>query len=172
MSKADNLLSQAFRAGRGGFITALVFSFFINLLAFVGPLYMLQVYDRVIPSRNETTLIMITIIAAFLLVVFGVLERARSAVLIRVGAVFDATAKDKLFAAIAKGSLRAPNQIGAQALRDLDSVREFMTGNGLISFCDAPWVPIFVAGCFILHPYFGYVALTGAIIIFLLALCN
>jgi ATP-binding cassette subfamily C protein len=172
VSKADNLLSQAFRAGRGGFITALVFSFFINLLAFVGPLYMLQVYDRVITSRNETTLIMITIIAAFLLVVFGVLERARSAVLIRVGAVFDATAKDKLFAAIAKGSLRAPNQIGAQALRDLDSVREFMTGNGLISFCDAPWVPIFVAGCFILHPYFGYVALTGAIIIFLLALGN
>ncbi|MCB1468424.1 MAG: type I secretion system permease/ATPase, partial [Rhizobiaceae bacterium] len=133
---------------------------------------MLQVYDRVITSRNETTLIMITIIAAFLLVVYAVLERARSAVLVRVGAVFDATAKDRLFAAVAKGSLRSPQQTGAQALRDLDSVREFMTGNGLISFCDAPWVPIFVAGCFVLHPFFGYVALTGAVLIFLLALGN
>lgn len=172
VSKADNLLSQAFRAGRGGFITALVFSFFINLLAFVGPLYMLQVYDRVITSRNETTLIMITLIAAFLLVVFAILERARSAVLNRVGALFDATAKDRLFAAVAKGSLRSPNVGGGQALRDLDSVREFLTGSGLVSFCDAPWVPIFVAGCFILHPYFGYVALVGAFLILLLALGN
>ncbi|WP_274628426.1 type I secretion system permease/ATPase [Arvimicrobium flavum] len=172
MSKADNLLSQAFREGRGGFITALVFSFFINLLAFVGPLYMLQVYDRVITSRNETTLVMITLIAAFLLVVFAVLERARSGVLNRVGAIFDGIAKDRLFAAVAKGSLRSPNAGGAQALRDLDSVREFLTGSGLVSFCDAPWVPIFVAGCFILHPFFGYVALAGAIIIFALALGN
>lgn len=172
MSKADNLLSQAFRAGRAGFLTALVFSFFINLLAFVGPLYMLQVYDRVITSRNETTLIMITLIAAFLLIIFAVLERSRSAVLNRVGAVFDGVAKDRLFAAVAKGSLRSPGQGGAQALRDLDSVREFMTGSGLVSFCDAPWVPIFVAGCFVLHPYFGWVALVGALIIFALALGN
>lgn len=171
-NKTDNLLAQAFRAGRGGFITVLVFSFFINLLAFVGPLYMLQVYDRVITSRNETTLLMITLIAAFLLLIFAVLERARSSVLNRVGAVFDGVAKDRLFAAVAKGSLRSPNIGGAQALRDLDSVREFLTGSGLVSFCDAPWVPIFIAGCFILHPYFGYVALGGAFLIFLLALGN
>src|ERR1700756_5121095 len=116
MSKRPSFLADASKAIRPGFVTALVFSFFINLLAFVGPIYMLQVYDRVITSRNETTLLMITLIAAFLLIVFAILERARSAVLNRVGAIFDSAAKDRLFAAVAKGSLRSPNLGGGQSL--------------------------------------------------------
>jgi PrtD family type I secretion system ABC transporter len=171
MRKA-NALSRAVAECRGGFVTAIVFSFFINLLAFVGPLYMLQVYDRVLTSRSEVTLVLLTIIAAFLLISFGLLERARSAVLIRLGARFDRVAREDLFGAAVKTSLNGPSSSPSQVFRDLDVVREFLTGTGLISFCDVPWVPIFVAACFVLHPYFGMVATAGAVVILLLALGN
>jgi ATP-binding cassette subfamily C protein len=167
-----DLLSQSFRVTRGGFITAMIFSLFINLLAFVGPLYMLQVYDRVLSSRNLGTLIAITIIAGFLLVVYAVLEKLRSAILVRLGLLFAARARAPLFAAVLRGNIRQPGAGHTQALRDLDSIREFLTGAGLISFCDAPWVPIFIAGCFILHLYFGIVATIGAILIFSFAVVN
>lgn len=170
--RPSQLLSKAFARTRAGFITAIVFSLFINMLAFVGPMYMLQVYDRVITSRNVTTLILLTVIAAFLLLVYAVLERTRSAVLVRLGVLFDEAAREDLFDASVDTTLRAPAAGSAQSLRDMDTMREFLTGSGLISFCDAPWVPIFVAGCFILHPLFGIIALSGAIIIFLLALGN
>ncbi|MER0240326.1 type I secretion system permease/ATPase [Fulvimarina sp. MAC8] len=157
---------------RLGFVSAIIFSFFINLLAFVGPIYMLQIYDRVITSRNETTLLFLTLIAGFLLLVFALLERSRSALLVRLGAAFDETARDDVFDRAVRGTLTSPQSGHSQSLRDLDTVREFMTGQGLIAFCDTPWVPIFIAGCFVLHPWFGYVALTGAAIILMLALAN
>src|SRR5580693_5022899 len=92
-----NLLGDAMRGTRWGFVTAIVFSFFINLLAFVGPLYMLQIYDRVITSRNTMTLIALTVIAAFLLIVYASLEKIRSAVLVRLGILFATTARTRLF---------------------------------------------------------------------------
>lgn len=165
-------LSPALEATRSGFMTAIVFSFFINLLAFVGPIYMLQVYDRVITSRNELTLLFITLLAAYLLVVYALLERCRSAVLIRLGMRFNEKARDLLFRAVMRQSLKAPDGGHAQALRDLDHVREFATGNGFITLFDAPWVPIFIAACFLLHPWFGWVAGGGALVIFALAVLN
>jgi ATP-binding cassette subfamily C protein len=167
-----NLLGDAMRGTRWGFVTAIVFSFFINLLAFVGPLYMLQIYDRVITSRNVTTLIVLTLIAGFLLIVYAFLEKLRSAVLVRLGILFSSRARAPLFNAVLRGSLLQPEAGHSQVLRDLDTLREFLTGSGLISFCDAPWVPIFVAGCFILHPWYGFVATAGAILIFGFALAN
>lgn len=171
----DRRPSAIFRAlnrSRGGFITAVVFSLFINLLAFVGSIYMLQIYDRVITSRNELTLLLLTLIAGFLLVVYALLEKFRSAVLVRVGVEFNENLRDDVFKGAVRGTLYAPGAGHGQALRDLDSLREFLTGNGFITFFDAPWVPIFVAACFILHPWFGYVALGGGVIIFALALLN
>ena len=172
MSKHPTFLTEAFRAIRPGFATAIVFSFFINLLAFVGPLYMLQIYDRVLGSRNIGTLVTLTIIAAFLLIVYSLLEKIRSSVLVRLGLLFAHKAKVPLFDTVLRGTLVQPGTSHVQALRDLDTVREFMTGNGLIAFCDAPWVPVFVLGCFIMHPWFGYVATGGAVLIFALALAN
>ena len=172
MSKHPTFLTEAFRAIRPGFATAIVFSFFINLLAFVGPLYMLQIYDRVLGSRNIGTLVTLTIIAAFLLIVYSLLEKIRSSVLVRLGLLFADKAKVPLFDTVLRGTLVQPGTSHVQALRDLDTVREFMTGNGLIAFCDAPWVPVFVLGCFIMHPWFGYVATGGAVLIFALALAN
>lgn len=172
MSKRPTFLIDAFKAIRPGFATAIVFSFFINLLAFVGPLYMLQVYDRVLGSRNIGTLVVLTIIACFLLIVYSALEKIRSAILVRLGLLFADKAKAPLFDTVLRGTLVQPGANQAQALRDLDTMREFLTGAGLIAFCDVPWVPIFVAGCFIMHPWFGYVATAGAIVIFALALAN
>jgi ATP-binding cassette subfamily C protein len=170
--KNANVLSEAFRATRTGFLTAIVFSLFINILAFVGPLYMLQIYDRVITSRNLTTLAALTVIAAFLILIYATLEKIRSAVLVRLGILFSTLARSRLFDAVLKGSLLQPNAGHTQALRDLDTLREFLTGTGLISFCDAPWVPIFVIGCFLLHPWYGYIATGGAVLIFCSAVAN
>jgi ATP-binding cassette, subfamily C, bacterial len=170
--KSANLLSEAFRGTRAGFFTAIFFSLFINILAFVGPLYMLQIYDRVITSRNIITLVALTVIAGFLLVVYASLEKIRSAILVRLGILFSATVRSRLFDAVLRGNLLQPGRGHTQALRDLDTIREFLTGTGLITFCDAPWVPIFVIGCFILHPWYGYVATLGAALIFGFAVIN
>jgi ATP-binding cassette, subfamily C, bacterial len=171
-TKAVNLLSEAFRGTRAGFFTAIFFSLFINILAFVGPLYMLQIYDRVITSRNIVTLLALTVIAGFLLIVYASLEKIRSAILVRLGIQFAATARSRLFDAVLRGNLLQPGRGHTQALRDLDTIREFLTGTGLITFCDAPWVPIFVFGCFILHPWYGYIATAGAMLIFGFAITN
>jgi ATP-binding cassette, subfamily C, bacterial len=165
-----NLLST--QGIRSGFVVVIIFSFFINLLAFIGPLYMLQIYDRVITSQNVTTLGVLTFIAGFLLVVNAVMEKTRSAVLVRLGILFASKVRPSLFDTVSKGMLRQPNGGHTQCLRDLDTVREFLTGTGLLSFFDVPWVPIFVAGCFILHPVYGVIATIGAVSIFGFALTN
>src|SRR5262245_34122503 len=167
-----NLLLDAVRGTGAGFTTTIVFSFFINMLAFVGSLYMLQIYDRVLTSRNTTTLIVLTLIASFLLIVYALLEKLRSAVLVRLGLLFAAKARTPLFDAVLRGTLRQPSAGHAAALRDLETIREFLTGAGFISFCDAPWVPIFVVACFILHPWYGLVATGGAVLIFAFAVAN
>ena len=170
--KKDNLLTRGIRQTRPAFVTAIIFSFFINILAFVGPLYMLQIYDRVLSSRNVYTLLFLTLIAAFLLIVYAVLEKIRSAVLVRAGLLFDSLTRSELFESVLYGTLKQPGMAHHTVLRELDIIREFLTGSGLISFCDAPWTPIFIAGCFILHPWFGWVALSGAILIFCFAVAN
>ena len=170
--EGPNLLWDGFKAARPAFVSAIVFSFFINLLAFVGPLYMLQIYDRVITSRNETTLLFITLIAGFLLVVFAILEKIRSAVFVRAGVLFDSKTRARLFETVLHGTIKHPSVAESSVLRQIDAIREFLTGAGLISFCDVPWIPIFIVGCFILHPWFGFVATAGALLIFGFAVAN
>jgi len=170
--KTELPLASGVRTTVPAFATAMVFSFFINLLMFVSPLYMLQIYDRVITSRNETTLLGITAIAAFLLLVYAILEMLRSRILVRAGLLFDDKIAAPVFDAVHRSNLRQPNGGHVQALRDVDTVREFLTGAGLISFCDAPWFPVFVAAAFFLHPWFGFIALAGSAIILSLTLLN
>ena len=167
-----SILKEGIKATKPVFVTAIVFSFFINLLMFVSPLYMLQVYDRVLSSRNETTLVGITLIAAFALVVYALLEMLRSRLLVRAGILFDEKIANPMFGAVHRGNLRNPEGGHGVALRDVDTVREFLTGSGLLAFCDAPWTPIFLLACFILHPWFGWMAIAGGVIIFGLTLLN
>lgn len=148
----------------------MVFSFFINILALVSPLYMMQVYDRVLSSRNVSTLIVLTCICLFLFLIYGLLEALRTQVLVRGGLKFDAMARDPIFKSVLDSTLnKRPG--GGQAFRDMDTVREFMTG-GLIAFCDAPWTPVFIIVSWMLHPFFGILAIISSVIIFGLAVMN
>jgi ATP-binding cassette subfamily C protein RsaD len=164
------ILDQAVLVARPAVITAMVFSFFINVLALVSPLYMMQVYDRVLSSRNVATLIVLTLICVFLFLVYGVLEALRTQVLVRGGLKFDGVVRDPMFRTVLDSTLNRRGA-GGQAFRDMDQVREFMTG-GLIAFCDAPWTPVFVIVSWLLHPFFGILSIVSCIIIFGLAVMN
>ncbi|MEI4263469.1 type I secretion system permease/ATPase [Roseovarius sp. D0-M9] len=165
-------LDAAYGRFRSTFIATIVFSFFTNLLMFVGPLYMLQIYDRVLSSRNEMTLVMISVIAIALLISYGLLEFTRSRLLVRAGMQFDEVLANPVFHRVVKQQTAMPGGNAQIALSDIDKVREFMTGQGILAFFDAPWVPLFLALCFAFHPWLGIVATIGAAIIFALAITN
>ncbi len=152
--------------------SVILFSAAINALMFVGPLYMLQVYDRVLQSRSETTLLLLTGLAVSMLAVYAILEWVRSRVLVRAGLRFDNVLSGPLFSRVVGASLAQPGAKSEFALSDIDRLREFLTGSGLIALCDLPWMPIFLAVCFVFHPYIGWLATGGAAIIFTLTILN
>lgn len=164
------ILDQAISAMKPALIAAMVFSFFINILALVSPLYMLQVYDRVLSSRNVATLVVLTLIVIFLFLVYGALEALRTQVLVRGGLKFDALTRDPVFKSVLDSTLNKRGS-GGQAFRDMDQVREFLT-TGLIAFCDAPWTPVFIIVSWMLHPFFGILAIVSSVITFGLAIMN
>ena len=157
---------------RPNLLAVVFFSAFINVLMLVAPLYMLQVYDRVLMSKSYVTLIALTVIALGCLVVYGILEFVRSRILIRTGLKLDEYLNERVFRVIFKASIGSSVDTSAQALRDKDTIREFLSGGAVIAFCDAPWVPLFILAGFLLHPWLGMVSLAGAIVIFILALFN
>lgn len=171
-NKELTVLEKALRMTRPAFGFSILIGFFINILALVAPMYMMQVYDRVILSRNMTTLLMLTIVSGALLISYALLEASRSRTLVRAGILFDLQSSDQVFDTVQRASLASRSGSTAQGLRDLDRVREYLTGNGLIALFDAPWAPIFILGCFILHPWYGFVATAGALILFLFAILN
>lgn len=162
-------LRKALGALRGAFVSIGAFSFSINLLMLAPSLYMLQVYDRVLNSRNETTLAMLSIILVGLFVLLGGLEWVRSMVMVRLGARLDLALDGRVFAASFERNLRAGSGNAGQALGDLQTVRQFLTGNGLFAFFDAPWAPIYLAVIFMFHPLLGLVALAGMVVLLGLA---
>ncbi|NQE60877.1 Type I secretion system ATPase [Caulobacter sp. RHG1] len=164
------VLDQAVLVAKPAVIAAMVFSFFINILALVSPLYMLQVYDRVLSSRNVATLVALTAICIFLFLIYGLLEALRTQVLVRGGLKFDNAVRDPIFKSVLDSTL-SRRGAGSQAFRDMDQVRDFMTG-GLIAFCDAPWTPVFIIVSWMLHPFFGILAIISCFIIFGLAVLN
>lgn len=170
--QAKTPLEQAYGRFRATLFTALIFSFCLNLLMFIGPLYMLQIYDRVLSSRNENTLYMITGIALALLVSYGLLDFVRSRLLVRAGMQFDEAVASPTFDRVVRQQTANPGTVSHVVLTDIDKVREFLTGQGILAFFDAPWVPLFLALCFAFHPWLGVVASIGAVLIFVLALTN
>jgi ABC-type protease/lipase transport system fused ATPase/permease subunit len=164
----QNLLERALGSVRGAFLTVGLFSLFINLMMLVAPIYMLQVYDRVLTSQSRDTLLALTGLAVLLIMLSGFVEVARSRLLVRIGADLDAQLRGPLFAS-AFAARHAGNG-ASQPLRDLDHLRSFLTGAGIIALFDAPWAPIYLAVIFMFHPVLGMVALSGAIVILLLAI--
>lgn len=171
-NRDQTALEKAVRVAKPAFGHAIFLGLFINILALVAPLYMMQVYGRVIMSRNMTTLLMLTLVAGALLVSYALLEAARSRMLVRAGILFDRQSSNQVFDSVQRSNIINVGDGSSQGLRDLDRVREYLTGNGLIAICDAPWAPIFILGCFMLHPWYGFVATAGAIVLFILGLLN
>lgn len=169
---ARSPLQHAYGKFRAIVLTTFIFSFAINILMFVAPLYMLQIYDRVLGTRNEVTLLMISLITLFLMVVYGALEFIRSRMLVRAGMQFDEVLSSSIFSRAVKARLANPNSGAEYIISDGDKIREFLTGSGIITFFDVPWTPIFIIVCYLFHPWLGYLALGGAIVIFALALIN
>lgn len=164
-------LSHALRAARRAFVAVGVFSFFLNLLMLVSPIYMMQVFDRVLSSGRTETLAYLTLIACVALVVMAALESLRSIVLNRIGIWLDRQLSGTLVATGLASTL-AGASAGAQPLRDLAQIRGFIGGNGIMPLFDAPWAPLFVVIIWWMHPWLGALALVSALVLFGLALAN
>lgn len=149
-----------------------LFSGVINLLMLVPSIYMMQVFDRVLTSRNETTLLMLTLIVLGLFMMSSLLEWIRGRVMIRMSAGFDMKLGERLFGAAFERNLRERGANPAQVLSDLTTLRQFITGPGLISLFDAPWFPIYLAVAFMFHAWLGWFATAGITLLILLAVWN
>ena len=159
-------LAAARAALRQAIVVAFLFSALVNILMLTAPLYMLQVYDRVLVSRSEETLLALTLLMAFLFLVMGVLDYARGRIMARVGARL----QDRLDARVLTAAFRrltvAPQDTAALAAqKDLDAIARFWASPVLLALFDAPWAPFFAAAIFVFHPWLGYLALGGGLVI-------
>lgn len=170
-TKKHEELSKAFSSVKQYFIYAGLFSAAVNLLMLAPIIYMLQVYDRVIGSGSMSTLAMLTILLLCLLSAAGAFEWVRSRILIGASNRLESNLRSRVFDATFKRALLS-NQGSAQANSDLTGLRQFLTGNGLFAFFDAPWFPIYVAIMFMFHPWFGVAAIFAGIVMVILAYAN
>ncbi|BAP45965.1 type I secretion system permease/ATPase [Pseudomonas sp. 21LCFQ02] len=169
----ENSLQAALKACKGAFISVGIFSLFVNALMLVPTFYMLQVYGRVLTSNNLTTLAMLTIIMSILVITTGALEWVRSRIMVRVSTKLDVLLSRHVYKASFKRALESGGMdASAQPMNDLTSLRQFMTGNGVFAFFDAPWLPIYIAVMFMFHPWYGWVAIASAIVLLILAYAN
>lgn len=170
---AQSDLNEALYLCRAAFYAAAGFSLVINLLQLVPTVYMLQVYDRVVPTGNLYTLLMLTVIILVLFATLGILEWVRSQILVRVGSRLETLLNDRLFQVAFKQSLYSGGQAASsQPLDDLTALRQFLTGQGLFAFFDAPWLPVYIAVMFIFHPWYGVMAVATALVLIALAALN
>ncbi len=165
-------VQKALRACRGAFGIIMAFSLALNLLMLASPLYMMQVFDRVLTSRSGDTLLMLTLITVFALAVMALLDAIRAQMLVRIGNWLDDRLGPTVFSGALKAALRSDPTRAAQGLRDLGTVRAFMTGPAIMPLLDAPWAPLFILALFALHPVLGLVGLGGGVLLFGLALIN
>ena len=163
----DGALSEV----RLGLAVVAGLSLFLNLLVLVSPLYMFQVFDRVLTSSHVETLVALTVAAGFALLVFGLLETIRHQTLLRISTWFDRRLSEPVLAA-SLGEALLGRPIGAQPLRDLAQLRAFISSESVLPILDAPWTVVFVAVIWLLHPWLGVLALFGAVLLFALALGN
>ena len=172
-SPSENSLHTALKACRESFLSVGFFSFFINALMLVPTFYMLQVYGRVITSGSLTTLSMLTLIMTGLVITLGCLEWTRSRIMVRVSNRLDMLLSRQVYKASFRRALESGGMdASAQPLNDLTGLRQFLSGNGLFAFFDAPWLPIYIAVMFMFHPWFGWVATGSALLLLLLAFVN
>ena len=159
----DDPVTTQLRASRRRLAGVAVFSGVVNLLTLSGSIYMLQVYDRVIPSRSVATLVGLSAIMVIAYLLQGYFDALRGRMLARIGALFDAELQPQIYSAMVSLPLRGTKSILIQQpLRDLDQVRAFLSGAGPTAFLDMPWMPLFLIVLFLFHPAIGVIATCGA----------
>ena len=167
---AGELHAELISGNRSVILAVFAFSLVLNVLALTGSLFMLQVYDRVIPSGSIPTLIALSLIVAVLYSYYGVMDYVRSRILVRVGRKFEEGLRVHIFDVMALLSLRSGGAAGSQAAQDLTQVRQFIGGQGPLAWFDLPFMPLYVVVLFMLHWILGVVAVFAAGIILVLAL--
>jgi PrtD family type I secretion system ABC transporter len=165
-------VEKALRACAGALGVLMAFSLAINLLLLASPLYMMQVFDRVLASRSGDTLVMLTLIATLAIAVLTLLDAIRSQILVRIGGWLDDRLGPSVFSGALKAALRSDPARAAQGLRDLGTMRGFLTGPAILPLLDAPWAPIFIIALFAIHPVLGLTGLAAGGLLFGLALMN
>lgn len=162
-------LADAIRACRVHFVWAAVFSALVNILYLTPTIYMMQVYDRVVPTGGVTTLILVTVVAMLALASLAALDWLRGRLLLRAGLRLDRMLAEKVLGRVVDMQAKAPS---TQALREFDHVRGALSGSGALAAFDAPWTPLYLACCFLLHPALGILTLVGGLILIALAILN
>ena len=167
-------IRAAFRESRRLLAAIALFSAVVNLLMLTGPLFMLQIYDRVLTSRSEATLVALAAIVAFLFLMMGLLDHARARVLARVGARLQASLDGRVLSAILTRAARSPASLSVPAtgLRDLEAMQRFASGPGPFAFFDSPWTPVFVFILFTFHWLLGLLAVLSGVLLLALALMS
>jgi ATP-binding cassette subfamily C protein len=170
-SQPRSELSAALAACRGAFIGTALISGMSNILMLSGAVFMLEVYDRVLPSRSTPTLVGLTILVAGLFAALGLLDAIRGRILGRIGGALDEALSGRVYDTMVRLPLRAGNHgDGNQPLRDLDAIRSYLSSLGPVALFDLPWIPLYLAICFVFHPLIGLTALGGAIVLIALTL--
>ncbi len=169
---ANPLLKDTLSACRGGFAAVTVFSLCINVLMLTVPLFMLQIFDRVLSSRSTDTLFMLMLIAGIALLTLAALDYLRGFALVRVSTWLDRRLGGPVLSGSIVATLRKGTDPSIQGLRDLSTLRTFLTGPAVFPIMDAPWTPIFLVVIFLLHPLLGWFSLGGTLFLFMLALSN
>ncbi len=155
------------------FLAVFVFSAFVNLLMLTGPLYMLQVYDRVLGSHSEATLVALTVLLCVLFLAMGLLDHARARITARIGARFQDRLDQRVFAAALRLAAVAPSDPAARsAQRDLEAIQRLLAAPVLMALFDAPWTPLFLLAIFLFHPLLGWLAVLGGGLLIVISLLN
>lgn len=166
-------LRAARNQSRGLFAAVAIFSVFVNLLMLTGPLFMLQVYDRVLGSQSEETLTALFALVAFLYLTMGFMDYARGRVMGRAGSRFQAIMESRVFSAVLRSDAVSKASRGpSSGLRDLDAVQRLLTSPALLALFDLPWTPLFLGAIFIFHPWLGVLALGGGFILVVITALN
>ncbi len=170
--KKASELSDALKACRGAFASVGMFSGAINILMLTGSIFMLQVYDRVLPSRSIPTLVVLTALVAALYAFQGLFEAIRMRMLNRIGRALDERLSSRVYLGVAQLPLKTPGGSGLQPIHDLDQIRAFLSGTGPTALFDLPWMPLYLGLCFVFHFWIGITALVGALVLVCLTIAT
>ena len=172
VNQPDNVLTRALKEGRKPALAAFSFSLVSNVLYLAMPLYTFQVYGRVMVSQSQATLWVLTLATLFVFGISGVVDDFRARILINYGMLLDQRVSGHVFSALFDAAVRGDNNARSQALRDLDTFRQTLTGIGAAALFDLPWIPVFLLTLFAIDPLIGVVTTIGAVVLVMLALAQ